>query len=287
MKKRNDNDYRKLLKSLLPLGKLWNRHDDSILGEFLYGLGGELARVETRSFDLIDESIITTVEELISEYEVEYGLPEPGWELADTLVERRNDIRRKMTTIGQHDITYLLNFGDEVGYDIEIEEYRPFICGISECGDYVLGLDSVFYWTIKSSTDGIFGAFGVGFQDNQFDSTFKENIDYVLSMKRSLDWLIFNFEKIKPAHTIALYDFVDSGFDRSFDFSFDSFPSHDGNVPFEQFSSAFGDGFTNAERYDGTYLTGAFGRDFYLSFDGHFGAEFDNTAFGDGFAKPL
>jgi hypothetical protein len=52
--------YRKQLQSLLPKGKLWNRREDSILTQLLYGIAEEFVRIEERTENLINEKILSS-----------------------------------------------------------------------------------------------------------------------------------------------------------------------------------------------------------------------------------
>ena len=75
--------YARMLKALLPPGKLW-RLVASVLAEFFLGCADELARVDARAADLINEADPTTATELLPEYERELELAP-----AATIEERR------------------------------------------------------------------------------------------------------------------------------------------------------------------------------------------------------
>lgn len=76
--------YARMLKGLLPPGRLWRLIGDSLLGQLLLGSADELARVNQRVTDLLNEADPTTATELLPEYERQLTLSP-----AATLDERR------------------------------------------------------------------------------------------------------------------------------------------------------------------------------------------------------
>jgi len=75
--------YARMMSALLPPGRLW-RLVDSTLSNVLTACGDELARVDARVADLLDEADPTTAVEMLPEYESELDL-----EAAATIDERR------------------------------------------------------------------------------------------------------------------------------------------------------------------------------------------------------
>lgn len=276
--------YLALLKSLLPRGAAWNRDPDSILTQVLSALADEFSRIDGRGDDILLESYPGSTTELISEHEEDFGIPEEGRNLGSTLAERRADLSAKWVAVGQQDKGYFINVAEKLGYTVTITEYKPFWCGIGASGDSCGGLVNLFYWKVNVDIDGTEVGFDIGF-DTGFPSLEKDDIDYIWTLVRSLDVIIFEINKIKPGHTIALYDFYNAGFSRGFSWGFKGFPYHDGTIPIQSFQSGFSNGFNSLGNYDGTYLTGGFDSGFNLAFDARFGGGFEYTPFSDGFQK--
>lgn len=69
--------YKRMLMGLLPPGRLW-RVVGSYLEEFFEGSSDELARLDARANNLLDEANPPTAVELLPEYERELGLPSDG-----------------------------------------------------------------------------------------------------------------------------------------------------------------------------------------------------------------
>jgi len=76
--------YARMLADLLPPGRLWRRVTGILIPKLLLASADELARVETRVVDLLNEADPTTATELLPEYERELDLEE-----ASTIAERR------------------------------------------------------------------------------------------------------------------------------------------------------------------------------------------------------
>lgn len=76
--------YARMLKALLPPGKLWRLDPAATLSEVFLASGDELVRVEGRGRDLLRESDPRTADELLPDFERVLGLSSDG-----TLAERR------------------------------------------------------------------------------------------------------------------------------------------------------------------------------------------------------
>jgi hypothetical protein len=77
--------YQRLLLALLPPGRLWRLiGEESFIGQIFLGTADELARLDARAGDLLNESVPSTAVELLPEYEDELGI-----ETAATLAERQ------------------------------------------------------------------------------------------------------------------------------------------------------------------------------------------------------
>jgi uncharacterized protein YmfQ (DUF2313 family) len=144
--------YRAQLQALLPPGAAWPRHPDAALTRLLAAWGEELARIDARSDRLISEAMPGDALEMLEDWERVAGLPDAcGAEIATTTAERRANLIAKLTQQGGASIPWFYALAEPLGYEIEIEEYRPFVCGLSRCGeDRLLGDGKVRYlWSIS------------------------------------------------------------------------------------------------------------------------------------------
>lgn len=143
--------YRKQLQALLPFGIVWPRRPDATLTKLLDGIAEELARVDSRADDLLSNAFPAGALEMLPDWERIVGLPDAcSTELANTIAERRKNVVSKLTERGGCSRAWFIAFAAKLGYTIEIDEFRPFIAGISRCGDRLNGAPSVRYtWRVR------------------------------------------------------------------------------------------------------------------------------------------
>lgn len=142
--------YLESLQSLLPPGQAWTRQADADLTKVLRIVAGEFARIDARAQQLINESDPRTTTEMLSDWEATVGLPNKCSGLGQTLQERRQAVVQKLTMGGGQSKAFYIELAELLGYEITIDEFRPFICGISRCGDVLNGGHEVrFYWRVN------------------------------------------------------------------------------------------------------------------------------------------
>ena len=145
----NADDYHAQLVELQPPGTALPRDAGSIWQRILGAAAEEPARVDARVQDLLREFDPREALELLPDFERAFGLPDACSRPAETLQERRAAVHEKMTGQGRQDRAYYMALAIKLGYAITITEYRPFICGLSRCGDVLNGEHRVrFYWRV-------------------------------------------------------------------------------------------------------------------------------------------
>ena len=113
----------------------------SLFGRFWSVISAELARLETRSFELVLEATPGKSIELLDQWEAQAGLPSPCLEgEVQTLEERQTAAHMKL--YGENEtvtVEYLEDYALSLGYVIEITEgggfSTPFETGLSQVGD--------------------------------------------------------------------------------------------------------------------------------------------------------
>jgi uncharacterized protein YmfQ (DUF2313 family) len=135
--RRSGSDYREAFFSLLPNGQAWPKHAiGSILWETCDGLCEYWGFVDGRAADLLErESDPRQTVELLSDWERNWGLPDPCWSQARTVDQRQNELVLRMTLMGGQSRQWFINISAYLGYTITITEYRPFMVGMDRCGD--------------------------------------------------------------------------------------------------------------------------------------------------------
>ena len=146
-------DYRAQLQALLPPGDAWPRRPDALLTKLLAALAEELARVDVRADQLLGEALPEAALELLSDWERVVGLPDAcSAELATTVAERRQNVVSILTQQGGSSRAWFIAFAARLGYEVEIDEFRPFVAGFSHCGDQLLGGHAVRHtWRVRVS----------------------------------------------------------------------------------------------------------------------------------------
>lgn len=280
---RTATDYLRALKQLMPRGRAWTTNPDSWLAQVLYGMSGELARLDNRAYDMTAEITPSIADELLEEYEEDFWIDPSG--LTDE--ERREVLHAKNILIGRQDKEYFIGLAEALGYSVTIDEFQPFWAGYSTAGSPCGGQLNLFYWLMNVDPNGDKGAFSVGFSWMGYDSIQASYKDYVMySLIRAFWNLIDEIWPLRPGHTIALFDWHLRGYSRGFGWGFHAIPTDDQTCPLPGFGYGFSSGWNNLRTYDGEYLIGGFRHGFNLGFDTHFGGGFEPMAFADGFWCP-
>ena len=149
------SDYLQALLNYLPHGKLWDdlRVPGSGLYELLDACAQTFARFDNRCDDLRLELDPRYTIQLLNDWEAFAGLPdECAVGLATTLQTRHFDLVSKLTQPGGQTPAFYISLATAMGYTIQIINYKPFVCGFSQCGidqlmDY--GHQVRDYWSIK------------------------------------------------------------------------------------------------------------------------------------------
>lgn len=144
---RDASAYAGQLRQLLPRGAAWQVPVDGATAGLLLAFAGELARVDLRALDLLDEMDPRTALELLPDWERVAALPDTCTGEPDNVLERQVALHQKLTTIGAQNRAAFVEIARKVGYEITIEEHRPARIGMLLGG----GLNApawTFVWTI-------------------------------------------------------------------------------------------------------------------------------------------
>ena len=147
-----EDSYAQQLEALQPKGAIWPTEPTSLLHSFYSAIGAVLATLHNRLLELIDEADPRTTVQLLAEWETALGLPDPCTpaDATLTLQERRNRVVQKLTLGGGQSPAFFIALAASIGYSIEIDEPRPFVCGISACGDPIGGAyTDRHYWRVR------------------------------------------------------------------------------------------------------------------------------------------
>lgn len=136
---RRDGDaYATAFSNLLPTGIAWPREPSSVLQTVIRGLGQVWGNwVDRRAADLLEqESDPRLTQELLPEWERAWGLPDDCFfGIGQNIEERRRFLMLKMTLKGDQSRAWFIWVCAQLGYTVTINEFAPFMCGVSEVGD--------------------------------------------------------------------------------------------------------------------------------------------------------
>jgi uncharacterized protein YmfQ (DUF2313 family) len=224
--RRDGDDYAAALTALLPWGMAWPRDDDSILMRTVRGLSQVFGFVDSRAADLLEiETDPRITREMLSDWERNFGLPDPCFLTANTIDQRHALLLFKMTLLGGQSRDFLIHMASLLGYVITITERAPFTCGISQVGDtsqmsnwngtpgetpsvldyrWRIGPPEIrFWWTVHvTNAPLLWFRAGVG----------QAGVDHHLTIGYATD-LECLLRRFKPAHTDIVFDYSNLGND--------------------------------------------------------------------------
>ncbi|ABE45631.1 YmfQ family protein [Polaromonas sp. JS666] len=138
------------LQALLPQGPAWSREPDSVTTKLLQGLAEELARLDARFDDLVEETDVRSTTELLTDWERVLGLPDDC--LADqalSLIERRRLAQQRLVEQGGQSASYFLGLAELLGEPgCTITEFRPMNCN-DDCNDALYSPEDRFSWRVN------------------------------------------------------------------------------------------------------------------------------------------
>jgi len=224
--------YARQLRALLPTGDALSRDEGSGVSKLLLSAAEELARLDGRAVDLFKELDPPTTDELLEDWERILGLPDPCILTEQTIDERRGAIAAKLRSVGGQSKAYILGVLAAFGIEAEIDEQRAFEVGRSGAGEGVGGEVWRFAFIVRTRDISVFP----GDEPTLFEVGASGCTDPIDGFEWLQDWLskseafYFNVgtsvvgdplvdysylpleclvERIKPAHTIALYSYED------------------------------------------------------------------------------
>ena len=187
--------YRAQLQALLPSGAAWSREPETTLTKFLAAIAEEMARLDVRAEQLVDEADPRITSELLPDWERVAGLPDPCVTAAQTTQERRAALIARLTNIGGQSRQFFIAIALARGVPLPITEFHQFQVGESAVGDALNGDDWVFTWRVNAPTTTI--------------REFAVNESAVGDPLRSWGNEILEcvMERLKPAHTHVIFGY--------------------------------------------------------------------------------
>jgi uncharacterized protein YmfQ (DUF2313 family) len=150
-------DYVQQIKALLPLGPAWPREEDSAQGGQLAGFAQELARLDARARQLVEEMDWRSTNELFEDWERVAGLPDAcvlAFADDQTLAQRRAALVGRFASLGGQSIAYFTQLAADLGYAVTITEFREHTVE-DDVDAAINGPAWNFAWSVNSSLNTV------------------------------------------------------------------------------------------------------------------------------------
>ena len=147
--------YRDQLLALAPPGSALPRELDSVFARLLQAMADELARVDGRADDVLDELDPRTATEMLGDWERVCGLPGKCSLSAETIAERRAAAHLVVTAQGGQSPAYYVELAAALGVTATVEEFRPFRAGMSAGGDPLTNDDWTHTWRLRGPEETV------------------------------------------------------------------------------------------------------------------------------------
>ncbi|MBJ7537156.1 YmfQ family protein [Marinomonas transparens] len=187
------SQYQQTLLALLPQGSAWPRNPDSELGKLMAGLAEELARIDQRALEVLNESHPSQAYETFAEWEEEYGLPDPCSGANPSFQERLAALLQTYRMQGSQNREFFIEMASIMGYEITITEYQTSMYG-ERFGGLYGGEDWAFTWQINAAS--------INFKTRHYGDPWGEA--YRTWSNQRLECV---FNRLKQAHTHLIFSY--------------------------------------------------------------------------------
>jgi uncharacterized protein YmfQ (DUF2313 family) len=147
--------YRDQLLALSPPGSALPTDLDSVYAGLLLAMADELARVDGRAEDVLDELDPRTALEMLVDWERVCGLPGACSTGAETIRQRREAVHLVITAQGGQSPAYYEEVAAALGVAIAVEEFHPFRAGASVAGDPLTNDSWTHVWRVRGPEETI------------------------------------------------------------------------------------------------------------------------------------
>jgi uncharacterized protein YmfQ (DUF2313 family) len=141
------NQYLAQLQALLPSGAAWTREPDADLTNAMLAIATELARIDARLDDLVNEGDVRTATELMTDWERVLGLPDDCMaNTVLTLAQRRLLALQRLVEEGGQSAAYYIGLAELLGEPgCTVSEFRPMNCN-DNCNSALGSQGDRFFW---------------------------------------------------------------------------------------------------------------------------------------------
>ncbi|MDF3939573.1 DUF2313 domain-containing protein [Achromobacter denitrificans] len=144
-------DFLQAFMSLLPRGRVWSRDASSVQSRALLGLVTVYEVNTARANQLLVDAFPGSTYELLPEWELTLGLPDPCAGPAPTIQARRAQVVARLTATGGQSIPYFTGLANRLGYDVVVRQFMPSRFG-KRFGTPFGGEDWAHAWQVNAPT---------------------------------------------------------------------------------------------------------------------------------------
>jgi uncharacterized protein YmfQ (DUF2313 family) len=189
-------DFLRAFQALLPRGRVWPRDQDAVQTKTFAGLAPSYERNYNRAVYLLTDAFPAAATELLPEWELTLGLPDPCAGTSPTIQQRRNQVVARFANGGGQSIPYFINFAAQLGYTITITQFAPARVGQSRVGQPLCGTDWAFAWQVNAP----------------LNTVYKSRVGTARAGDPLVAWgnavLECELRAIMPAHTIPIFAYA-------------------------------------------------------------------------------
>ncbi|MGI4851896.1 MAG: YmfQ family protein [Janthinobacterium lividum] len=189
------SSYLGALQKLLPRGVAFPRNPTSVQTAFVAANGDLFGDLQAACSVLSEvESDPAQTMQLLSEWEAEYGLPDPCAGESPLVSERRAQLLARIAATGGQSPAYYIAFALTLGYAITITEFEP-LCFGDTFGSLMYGQSWAQAWQVNAPT---FTVDYADFGSSVFGDPYAAWGSNVLQCE---------LNRIKPAHTPLIFNY--------------------------------------------------------------------------------
>lgn len=194
--------YARGLRALLPPGPAWQAGEGSVLFKLLLGFAEELARLDRRVNDLLNEMDPRTTSELLAEWERALGIPDLSVSYARDFNQRRATVYGAITAAGGQSEAFFIDLALRMGFVITISDYagQAFQVGKSRVGETLRNGPWAYTWQVNGASFDVISVFRAGSQAGDPLKEYGEEFE-----NEPLEIAIL---ARKPAHTHVIFSYA-------------------------------------------------------------------------------
>lgn len=197
MSKFSQDDYRRGLQALMPVGRVWPREMGSVQAEALDAMAAEYVKSDTDALSLIKGAFPSTATIMLSDWETSLGLPDDcAIGETDSIALRQKSVVTKLTGTGGQSIAYFIEQAKALGYEVTITQFRRAMAGMSAAGAALNGDDWPFVMQVNApSTTITYAQAGVNYAGDPLRSWGNKLLECRLT-------------KLAPSHVIIKFAYA-------------------------------------------------------------------------------